>query len=89
MPSRWHETALLTPLQMLEHGVPCIVPDRCAARDYVIGGVNGLFFKTGDAADLERAMREMVERPLEPEEIRIDDKDYLESLFALYEDVSK
>lgn len=88
-PSRWHETALLTPLQMLEQGVPCIVPDRCAARDYVEEGVNGLLFKTGDVEDLERAMRKMLERPLKPMEITIDDKGYLERLLGVYEDVSK
>lgn len=88
-PSRWHETALLTPLQMLEQGVPCIVPDRCAARDYVEEGVNGLLFKTGDVEDLERAMRKMLERPLKPKEMTIDDKGYLERLFDVYEDVSK
>lgn len=88
-PSRWHETALLTPLQMLEQGVPCIVPDRCAARDYVEEGVNGLLFKTGDVEDLERAMRKMLERPLKPKEMSIDDKGYLERLFDVYEDVSK
>ena len=88
-PSRLHETALLTPLQMLELGVPCIVPDRCAARDYVEEGVNGLLFKTGDVEDLERAMRKMLERPLKPMEITIDDKGYLERLLGVYEDVSK
>ena len=88
-PSRLHETALLTPLQMLEQGVPCIVPDRCAARDYVEEGVNGLLFKTGDVEDLERAMRKMLERPLKPKEMTIDDKGYLERLFDVYEDVSK
>ena len=88
-PSRWHETALLTPLQVLEQGVPCIVPDRCAARDYVEEGVNGLLFKTGDVEDLERAMRKMLERPLKPKEMTIDDKGYLERLFDVYEDVSK
>ena len=84
-PSRLHETAMLTPLQMLEHGVPCIVPDRCAASAYVREGVNGLLFKTGDVEDLERAMREMLERPLSPEPIEIADEGYLRDLTALYE----
>lgn len=84
-PSRWHEAALLTPLQMLEQGVPCIVSDRCAARDYVEEGVNGLLFKTGDVVDLERAMREMLEKPLSPEPTTIADEGYLRDLTALYE----
>lgn len=84
-PSRWHEAALLTPLQMLEQGVPCIVPDRCAARDYVEEGVNGLLFKTGDVEDLERAMRKMLEKPLSPAPTTISDEGYMRDLTALYE----
>lgn len=84
-PSRLHETAMLTPLQMLEHGVPCIVPDRCAATSYIQEGVNGLLFKTGDVEDLERAMREMLEGPLNPKPKRIADEGYLQDLTALYE----
>ena len=83
-PSRLHETAMLTPLQMLEHGVPCIVPDRCAATAYVQEGVNGLLFKTGDVKDLERAMQKMLERPLNPEPKRVLDEGYLRDLTALY-----
>ena len=83
-PSRWHETALLTPLQMLELGVPCIVPDRCAARDYVKEGVNGLLFKTGDVEDLERAMLEMIMKPLNPEAEFVDDGVYVEKLNSIY-----
>lgn len=87
-PSRLHEAAPLTPLQMLEQGVPCIVPDRCAACDYIEEGVNGLLFKTGDVEDLERAMREMLEKPLNPEPRKIADKGYLRDLTALYERVT-
>lgn len=87
-PSRLYEAAPLSPLQMLEHGVPCIVPDRCAACDYVEEGVNGLLFKTGDAEDLERAMREMLERPLNPGLKKIADEGYLLDLMALYERVT-
>ena len=88
-PSRLHETAMLTPLQMLENGVPCIVPDRCAESDYVQEGVNGLLFKTGDVKDLERAMRKMLERPLNPEPRRIADEGYLRDLTELYERILK
>ena len=88
-PSRLHETAMLTPLQMLEHGVPCIVPDRCAASAYVQEGINGLLFKTGDVEDLERAMLEMLEHPLDPEPMTIADEDYLRNLTTLYWRVSK
>lgn len=87
-PSRWHEAAPLTPLQMLEQGVPCIVPDRCAARDYVEEGVNGLLFKTGDVEDLKRAMLEMLDRQLSPVPIRVDDEEYLRNLINLYKRVN-
>ena len=88
-PSRLHETALLTPLQMLEQGVPCIVPDRCAARDYVKEGENGMFFKTGDVKDLERVMREMIKKPLTPEAEFIPDGVYAESLNTIYRSLLK
>ncbi len=84
IPSRWHEAAPLAPLQMLEHGVPCIVSDRCAARDYVIENVNGLLFKAGDVEDLKRVMREMIKRPLRPRPKIIQDEAYLRDLSALY-----
>lgn len=84
-PSRWHEAALLTPLQMLEHGVPCIVPDRCAARDYVEEGVNGLLFKTGDVRDLERVMRAMLDSPLKPPKQFVQDRVYLHALITIYQ----
>lgn len=70
---------------MLEQGVPCIVPDCCAARDYVIEGVNGLLFKTGDVEDLERAMMKMLERPLRPNPKILSDEVYYRNLIALYE----
>ena len=68
--------------------MPCIVPDRCAARDYVEEGVNGLLFKTGDVEDLKRAMREMLDRQLSPVPIRIDDEEYLRNLINLYKRVN-
>ena len=86
-PSRWHEAAPLTPLQMLEQGVPCIVPDRCAARDYVVEGVNGLLFKTGDVEDLKRVMREMLERPLRPAPKKVSDDGYLKNLDSIYDEL--
>lgn len=84
-PSRWHEAAPLTPLQMLERGVPCIVPDRCAARGYIEEGVNGLLFKTGDVEDLKRAMKEMLDNPLKPEPKSFCDDTYYRDLVILYE----
>ena len=87
-PSRLHETALLTPVQLLELGIPCIVPDRCAARDYVKEGVNGLLFKSGDVSDLERVMRKMLEKPICPERVAVPDRRYLTDLSAMYEEIA-
>ncbi len=51
-PSRWYETAGLTPIEFMSHGIPCIISDCCAAADYV-KGQNGLLFEGENAADLE------------------------------------
>lgn len=58
-PSLWYETAGLTVLEGKALGLPVIVADNCAARDEVEDGVTGLWFKSGDADDLARALREM------------------------------
>jgi glycosyltransferase involved in cell wall biosynthesis len=42
-------------------GIPAIVPSTCAAREVVEHGVTGLWFQSGDAADLERCMRRMLD----------------------------
>jgi glycosyltransferase involved in cell wall biosynthesis len=38
-------------------GIPAIVADTSAARDLVIDGVTGLWFKGGDLYDLKEKMR--------------------------------
>jgi len=61
LPSRWYETQGLVVLEAAARGVPAIVPDDCAASDLVVAGETGLIFRTGDVADLERALREMAD----------------------------
>jgi glycosyltransferase involved in cell wall biosynthesis len=51
-PSLWHETLGLVVLEAAGNGVPSIVPDSCAARESVVDGVTGLYFRSGDEADL-------------------------------------
>lgn len=58
-PSLWYETQGLTALEAKALGVPVIVADNCAARDEIEDGVTGLWFKSGDAVDLARALKEM------------------------------
>ncbi len=57
LPSLWYEAQPLVLLEAAAHGVPIIIPDQCAARDAVEDGVTGLWFRTGDAADLEQKIR--------------------------------
>lgn len=61
-PSIWYETQGLVVLEALSAGLPVIVADRCAARDYVDSG-NGLIFTAGDAGDLAEKMRWMRANP--------------------------
>lgn len=84
-PSRLHETALLTPLQFLEYGIPCIIPDRCAATDYVVPGGNGLVFRTGDLSDLKAKMGEMLRSPIRPAPQPVYNEKYLIELYSIYE----
>ena len=46
---------------MQSYGLPCIVPDQCAASEKVIDGINGYVFKTGDLQSLKAALLKMEE----------------------------
>jgi glycosyltransferase involved in cell wall biosynthesis len=56
MPSLWYETQGLVVLEAAAMGVPALVPDRSAARDAVVDGETGLWFRSGDAASLAAAI---------------------------------
>jgi glycosyltransferase involved in cell wall biosynthesis len=51
-PSLWFETQGLVVAEAAAMGVPSIVPDTSAARDWVTHEVTGLWFKGGDIGDL-------------------------------------
>jgi glycosyltransferase involved in cell wall biosynthesis len=51
-PSLWYETLGLVVLEAAAVGVPSIVADSCAARESVVDGVTGLYFRSGDESDL-------------------------------------
>ena len=55
-PSLWYEGQPLTVLEAKGLGVPVIVSDACAGREEVADGVTGLWFKSGDADALARAL---------------------------------
>jgi len=55
-PSLWYETDGLTAVEAAAHGIPVIVSDASAARESVIDGVTGLWFRVGDEQDLAEKM---------------------------------
>ena len=64
LPSRWYETQGLVVLEAAARGVPAIVPDQCAASDFVDDGITGLVFRTGDLVDLEHKLRQLTDPAL-------------------------
>lgn len=56
-PSLWYEGAPLTPVEMKSYGIPCIVPDQCAAAEVIIDGVDGYVFRIGDINSLKDAVQ--------------------------------
>lgn len=55
-PSLWYEGAPLTIVEMKSYGIPCIVPDECAASEQIEDGKTGYIFKTGDIESLKEAI---------------------------------
>lgn len=53
LPSLWYETQGLVVNEAAALGIPAIVPDNCAARESVVDGETGLWFRTADEADLK------------------------------------
>lgn len=63
LPSQWFETQGLVVAEAAAMGVPAIVPERSAARDWVADGVTGAWFRGGDVDDLCRALARIIESP--------------------------
>lgn len=55
-PSLWYEGAPLTIMEMKSYGIPCIVPDKCAAKEEVTDGKTGLVFQSGNYESLKSAI---------------------------------
>lgn len=51
--SKWYETYGLSVAEFLSYGIPCVVPDRCAASELIEDGKNGFIFKTGNLQSLK------------------------------------
>ena len=51
-----YETFGLSVAEARSYGIPCIVPDSCAASEQVIDGETGYLFKTGDLDSLKEAL---------------------------------
>ena len=58
-PSLWYETLGLVVLEAAAHGIPSIVPDSSAAREFVEDGVTGFHFQGGNESDLRSKMRQL------------------------------
>lgn len=56
-PSTWYETQGLVVLEAAALGVSCIVSDITAAREMVVDGVTGLWFRGGEEQDLAAKLR--------------------------------
>jgi glycosyltransferase involved in cell wall biosynthesis len=55
-PSLWYECAPLTIQETKSYGLPCIVPDTCAASEEVEDGRTGYIFKSGNLESLKDAI---------------------------------
>lgn len=56
-PSFWAETYGLVVAEAKSYGIPCIVPNRCAASEQIEDGENGYLFETGNLNSLKSAIK--------------------------------
>jgi glycosyltransferase involved in cell wall biosynthesis len=63
IPSIWWETGPLTVGEAFQHGRPVICSDMGGMSEKVTDGVNGLYFRRGDADELARVMRHAATTP--------------------------
>lgn len=62
-PSQLYETQGMVVAEAAALGVPCIVSDACAGKDFVDDGVTGLWFKSGDLTSLANMIKLLKEKP--------------------------
>jgi GT2 family glycosyltransferase/glycosyltransferase involved in cell wall biosynthesis len=63
VPSLWEENSPLTIQEAFLAGLPVLTSDHGGMAEKVRDGVDGLRFKPGDAPDLARVMRRLLEEP--------------------------
>jgi glycosyltransferase involved in cell wall biosynthesis len=63
VPSIWYENSPLVIQEAQIAGVPVITADVGGMAELVRDGVDGLLFRFGDARDLSRVMRSIIDRP--------------------------
>ena len=54
--SRWYETFGLVVAEMKSYGIPCIVPDRCAASEQIEEGKTVYIFESGNLESLKECI---------------------------------
>lgn len=95
-PSFLGETYGLVVAEAKSYGIPCIVPDRCAASEQIEDGKTGYVFKTGDLESLKEAimkyentdLAQMQKNLLEsfhPEELSMET--HLKRLVGIYNEI--
>ena len=56
-PSLWYEGAPLTIFEALSIGLPCIVSNVCAGKEFIQNGSNGFLFNPNEKNELEEILR--------------------------------
>lgn len=62
--SLWYETLGLTVLEAMSYGIPCLVPDNCAASDLINNENNGMLYSAGSKSSLIKVIDRMKEDDL-------------------------
>lgn len=90
-PSLWYETQGLVVSEVAAYGIPSIVSNACAAKEFIVNGKNGLYFESGNLKSLEDSMRQLKNNKLVDELGRCayesydnSQVDYIKKLECLY-----
>lgn len=95
-PSLWYEGAPLTIIEMKSYGLPCIVPDKCAASEEIVDGKTGFVFESGSITSLKEALIRCENCEIEVLQKNISDSfdpnmysedTHLKSLVSIYTDI--
>lgn len=92
--SYWYECAPLTITEVQSYGLPCIVPDQCAASEKIIDGETGFIFSIGELESLKnailrleacnlQAMQQNIVNSFNPQEYSV--KNHVDNLQRAYE----